>query len=327
MADEQPGDVEDHEYQGSRQTPEGLAQGSVGSLGAGRMSPGRIRVGLSGWSYDEWRGDFYPKGLARSRQLGFVADRFDTVEVNGTFYSLASPKAMRSWAASTPTDFVFAVKGSRFITHNKKLGDVEEPLANFMASGLLELGDRLGPLLWQIGPRFTFDPERLERFLSLLPRDLEGVASLARKATLEREHSTELHTANRPLQHVLEPRHDSFFVDEAVELARAQGVALAFSHQSSWPYTEEITADFVYLRLHGPRRVYSSGYHESELEEWAERISLWAQGSEPPDAVRITDFPLPGSGRRDVYAYFDNDVKSAAPFDALTLKARLGEGA
>lgn len=290
------------------------------------MGSGKIRIGLSGWSYPGWRGDFYPKRLPQKEELAFAATRFPTLEINGTFYGLSTPKTMKAWYQSAPGDFVYAVKGSRFITHNKKLNDTDEPLANFMASGILELREKLGPILWQLSPKIRFDPERMDRFLASLPHDLDGVADLARKATLARPRAAERIGANHRVRHAIEPRHDSFFVAEMVQLARKHRVALAFSHTSIWPYTEEVTAGFVYLRLHGPRALYSSGYTRAELEGWAERITLWSHGSEPDDARRLTGLIPPRREGRDVYVYFDNDSGGHAPRDATALIDLLGRG-
>ena len=290
------------------------------------MGSGKIRIGLSGWSYRDWRGDFYPEGLPHKEELAYAAARFPTLEVNGTFYGLSTPKAMRSWYQAAPEGFIYAVKGSRFITHNKKLNDVDEPLANLMASGILELREKLGPILWQIGPNLRFDAERMDRFLASLPRDLDQVSPLARQATLDRPHAIDRVGANHRVRHVIEPRHESFFVEDMARIARRHGVAIAFSHSSAWPYTEEVTAGFVYLRLHGPRALYASGYTRPELKEWARKIIAWSEGSEPEDARRITERIPPHRKNRDVYVYFDNDSGGHAPRDAAELIRLLAPG-
>ncbi|HEU4915496.1 MAG TPA: DUF72 domain-containing protein [Acidimicrobiia bacterium] len=258
---------------------------------------GKIRIGLSGWSYQDWRGDFYPDGLPHDEELSYAAARFPTLEINRTFYSLVKPKTMRAWYDATPYDLRFSVKGSRFITHNKKLANTEDPMKRFVESGLVDLKHKLGPILWQLGPNLRFDPGRVERFFSGLPHRLGG----------------------RRLRHVFEPRHESFFVPEMARLARDHGVALAFSHSAAWPYTEELTAGFVYIRLHGPRAVYSSPYSGRELELWAARIERWSEGSEPEDASRITDLDPPPRKGRSVYVYFDNDSGGHAPRQAADL--------
>jgi uncharacterized protein YecE (DUF72 family) len=290
------------------------------------MGSGKIRIGLSGWSYKGWRGDFYPGGLSQKQELAYASARFPSLEINGTFYGLSTPKTMRAWYQTAPKDFVYAVKGSRFITHNKKLNDIDEPLANFMASGLLELREKLGPILWQLGPNLRFDPERIDRFLALLPRDLDAVAHLAGEATLERASARVRQGANHRVRHVIEPRHQSFFVEEMASIARRHGVAIASSHSSAWPYTEELTAGFVYLRLHGPRALYSSEYTKPELEEWARKIRAWSEGSEPEDAWRITARQPPQRKHRDVYVYFDNDSGGHAPRNAAELINLLAPG-
>jgi uncharacterized protein YecE (DUF72 family) len=290
------------------------------------MGSGKIRIGLSGWSYQGWRGDFYPEGLAQKQELAYASSHFPSLEINGTFYGLSTPKTMRAWYQTAPKDFVYAVKGSRFITHNKKLNDVDEPLANFMASGILELREKLGPILWQLGPDLRFDAERIDRFLDLLPRDLDAVADLAGEATLERASARARLGANHRVRHVIEPRHESFFVEEMASIARRHGVAFASSHSSAWPYIEELTAGFVYLRLHGPRQLYSSGYTSSELQEWAGKIRAWSSGSEPEDARRITERKPPKRRHRDVYVYFDNDSGGHAPRNAMELIGLLAPG-
>ena len=290
------------------------------------MGSGKIRIGLSGWSYEGWRGDFYPQDLPRGGELDFAAARFPTLEINRTFYSLVEPKTMRAWYQAAPDGFRYAVKGSRFITHNKKLKGTDGPLANFMAAGVLELKEKLGPILWQLGTNLHFDADRIDGFLSSLPGDLDEVADCARKATLGLPPAGERQGVNHRVRHVIEARHESFFVPEMVRLARRHNVALAFSHSSEWPYTEEVTGGFVYLRLHGPKAVYASAYTSAQLEEWASRIRLWATGQEPDDAKRITDQAPPRRKRRDVYCYFDNDSGGHAPRQAAQLIKVLARG-
>ncbi len=284
----------------------------------------RIRIGLSGWSYDEWRGDFYPEGLAHTKELTFAAERFDTLEVNGTFYGLTTPRACRGWYEAAPADFEYAVKASRYITHNKKLVDCEEAVANFMASGILELDDKLGPILWQLPPTLHFHSEKVERFLQLLPKDTEEAAELARHHD-DRVKSTSFGTgSNHRIRNVLELRNQTFFVPEIVTLAHHHGVALAFSHASDFPYMEQITAGFVYVRLHGPGQTYASRYDRAELSRWADRARTWQQGSEPSDAIRISARKPPERKERDVYVYFDNDVHGYAPRQARELRELIG---
>jgi uncharacterized protein YecE (DUF72 family) len=286
-----------------------------------------VRIGLSGWDYDEWQGRFYPKGLARSRRLAFVGERFATAEINRTFYSLATARVFRSWASAVPDDFVFAVKGSRFVTHNKKLRDVRDALANFFASGLLELDRKLGPILWQLPANLRFDAARVEEFLAELPRATDAAAALARRHGPQVRDPAFGSGRRHGLRHVIEVRHESYLVDEMITIARRHGVALAASHSSAWPYVEEITAGFVYVRLHGPRRLYASRYGERALAEWGERIRAWQQARQPADAVRVTDREPPRRRGRDVYVYFDNDGHAHAPREALRLAALLAEPA
>lgn len=284
-----------------------------------------VRIGVSGWNYDDWRGDFYPEDLPKKRWLAWLAERFGTVEANGPFYGLLSPDTYRAWYDDVPRDFRFAVKGSRFITHNKKLRDARGALANFFASGVLALGEKLGPVLWQLPAQQSFDRERLEGFLDLLPRDTEAAARLGRDHDDRIEKPCLDVDANHRLRHVLEPRHESFFTAETVAVLRRAGVALAVSHAGDWPMCEEVTAGFVYLRLHGAPRTYTSGYGASSLDAWAEKIRAWAQGDEPEDIRTITDRAPPRRKRRDVYVYFDNDAAGHAPHDARALTERIGD--
>jgi uncharacterized protein YecE (DUF72 family) len=287
---------------------------------------GTIRVGISGWSYPEWRGDFYPNDLAHARELEYVCSRFDTVEVNGTFYSLSRPSSFRTWSAAMPPGGIFSVKGSRYITHNKKLNDVAVPLANFLASGLLELGDNLGPILWQLPDNTAVDADRIDRFLGLLPRDTAAAAAVAAghddrvpEVSFDIDH-------NRRMRHVLEVRHEAHLTAEIARIARSHGVALAFSHASAWRYVEEITAGFVYLRLHGPGALYASEYGDDRLDWWADRIRRWKDGGQPDDARRLTDMAPPQRKERDVYVYFDNTAAGHAPRDAARLIELLEDG-
>ena len=261
----------------------------------------QIRIGVSGWSYRSWRGSFYPDGLPRSEELAYAGGVFDTLEVNGTFYSLQKPATFRDWARSVPDDFRFALKGSRYITHDKKLKDPRPALGNFLASGLLALGRKLGPVLWQFPNRFGFDPERLDSFLGMLPKDTDGAARLARHHD---ERTTDVLVVppddNHRIRHAVEPRDASWFVPELAAILRRHGIALAISHASEWTWAEEITAGFVYLRLHGPGKVYASRYSDDDLDCWAARIRTWSEAGEPGDARRITDRSPPARKERDV---------------------------
>jgi len=287
---------------------------------------GDARIGISGWRYGPWRGTFYPKGLAQRRELEFASRQVNSVEINGSFYSLQRPSNYREWHAQTPDDFVFSVKGGRFITHMLKLKNVERPLANFFASGVLCLKEKLGPVLWQFPPQMTFMPERFEAFFKLLPRDTEAAAELA-KGHDERlkGRSWTKADAKRPIRYAVEIRHASFETKEFIDLLRKQNVAFCFADTAGrWPYAEDLTSDFVYARLHGDEELYVSGYSDTALDWWAARMKAWREGREPPDARHLTDKPAKKAKARDVYAYFDNDVKVRAPFDAMNLAKRLG---
>jgi uncharacterized protein YecE (DUF72 family) len=219
---------------------------------------------------------------------------------------------------------VFAIKGSRFITHMKQLNDPAQPLANFFGQGVLALGDKLGPILWQFSQRFRFRPERLRPFLELLPRDHEAAARLARDHDHRVKDPATEPESGGAIRHVMEIRHESFLVPEFVELLREHDVALVVSDNPGvYPVAEEVTADFMYLRLHGAERMYYGSYSDPALDDWAERIRAWHAGREPGDPQRITDRAPPSRRKRDVYLYFDNDEKTKAPFDARRLMERL----
>lgn len=295
----------------------------------GARPRGDVRVGISGFRYSSWRGVFYPEGLPQRRELEFASRALRSVELNGPFYSLQRASSYRSWYAEVPEDFVFAIKGSRFITHNKKLQGCEPALANFFASGLLALEDKLGPILWQLPPELAFDAGRLEAFLSQLPRTTSEAAALARRHDQRVKHGAVLSVkVDRPLRYALEVRHASFVDPAFIRILRANDVALCVAEAAAeWPYLEDVTAGFVYVRLHGAKHLYASGYSSAELDRWAERVAAWRRGGEPADAVRAApDARAPRSRGRDVYVYFDNDAKVHAPFDAMNLAARLGQG-
>jgi uncharacterized protein YecE (DUF72 family) len=282
---------------------------------------GRVRIGISGWTYAPWRGKFYPAKLAHKRELAYASGIFDSIEINGTFYGLQRPESFARWAEETPEDFVFAVKGSRYITHMLRLIDVETPLANFFASGPLRLGPKLGPILWQFPPNFRFDAARFERFFKLLPHDTEAATHLARRHDKRLRGRAWLETdAPRPLRHAVEIRHASFVAREFIELLRAYDVALVCADTVEWPRLMDVTADFVYCRLHGSEVLYASGYDETSLGQWAGRVRAWAAGRAPRDAERVIKRPAPDKRPRDVYVYFDNDMKVRAPADALRLR-------
>lgn len=283
------------------------------------------RVGISGWSYPGWRGGFYPEDLAVRKYLSYASRQFNSIELNASFYGLQRPASYRRWYEETPVGFVFAVKGSRFITHNKKLDDIDTPLANFFASGVLLLEEKLGPILWQLSGNLRFREDRVARFLDLLPRDTFQAVRLARRHDARmRGRSWTKTTRNRRIRHAIEPRNESFLVPEFARLCRRHGVAIAVSDAADWPRTEEITAGFVYIRLHGSAQTYASRYSDAELDEWARRIRAWQSGRQPADARTLTTTAPPPRRSRDVYAYFDNDALGHAPLDAQRLAQRLG---
>jgi uncharacterized protein YecE (DUF72 family) len=287
---------------------------------------GTLHIGISGWRYEPWRGVFYPPGLVQARELDYAARALPTIEINGSFYSLQRPSSYAAWYAATPPGFVFAVKGNRFLTHMLKLRGVETPLANVLASGMLALREKLGPILWQFPPQLRFDADKIEGFLRLLPHDTGQALAIARGHNEKMAGRAYLQIdAVRPLRHAIEVRHESFRDPAFIALLRKYNVALVVADTAGkWPDFEDVTADFVYIRLHGEHELYASGYEEASLGRWAERIRAWAAGSQPDDARLASSVaPAPGTGR-DVYCYFDNDIKVRAPFDALRLMEMLG---
>jgi len=282
----------------------------------------QIRIGVSGWTYKNWHDSFYPGGLPKRRELEYASRRFNSVEVNGSFYSLISPKTWRRYRDVTPPDFVFAVKGSRFITHSKMLKEVDGPLANFFASGVLELKEKLGPILWQFSAR-SIPMERFERFLQVLPRDTGEASKLAENHDDRVKRASWEIDRPRRIRYALEIRDPDLLDPDFARLARKNGVALVFSDSGQWPYTEELTAGYVYLRLHGSPETYASRYSDSDLDRWAGRIRKWVKGGEPPEPRRITDRKPPRRKTRDAYIYFDNDSRGHAPHDARRLMERL----
>ena len=289
-------------------------------------SPGEVRIGISGWRYAPWRGVFYPPGLAQRRELEFASRMLPTIEINGSFYSLQRPASYVEWHDQTPDDFVFALKGSRYITHMLKLNDVATPLANFFASGILGLKAKLGPILWQFPPQLGFDAARFESFFALLPHDTEAARALARRhdGRLDGRAALEIDTP-RALRHAVEIRHPSFVDPAFVALLRRHRIALVVADTAGrWPLLEDLTADFVYLRLHGDQELYASGYSDAALDRWAARIDAWRRGAQVADARLASPRAAARRARRDVFCYFDNDVKVHAPYDAASLAARLG---
>jgi uncharacterized protein YecE (DUF72 family) len=289
-----------------------------------RVKKSEIRIGISGWRYAGWRGKFYPKDLPQRRELEFAANTFSSVEINGSFYSLQLPSSYQRWYHATPADFLFAVKGGRFITHMKKLRGVETALANFFASGILALREKLGPILWQLPPSLGFDAGRIKDFFDLLPRNTGEAAALARK------HDDKLKARafskidiSRPIRHAIEVRHQTFMVQEFFDLLRKHRIAFVIADTAGkFPYAEDLTADFVYIRLHGAEKLYVSGYNDRALDWWANRIERWRRGRQPRDAKLIAVHKADNKSR-NAFVYFDNDAKVHAPFDAIRLAKRL----
>ncbi len=290
---------------------------------ADNASPARTRIGISGWNYAGWRGVFYPKDLQHRRELEFASRAFNSIELNGSFYSLQLPTSYQRWQRETPEDFLFSVKGGRFITHMKKLRDVEIPLANFFASGVLALGEKLGPILWQFPPNFGWNPERFREFFHLLPKSTKKAALLGRQHNSKLKARAWLKTeCDRPLRYCVEIRHPSFLVSDFFELLREFNIAFVFADTAGkWPYVEDLTADFVYCRLHGDIKLYTSGYSDRALDWWSARLKLWREGKQPKDAKLVTAKTKPAP--HDVFVYFDNDAKVHAPFDAQALVRKM----
>jgi uncharacterized protein YecE (DUF72 family) len=267
----------------------------------------QVRVGTSGWRYPPWRGAFYPKGLVQRRELEHLSRCVNSIEINGSFYSLQRPQSYRAWAADTPDDFVFALKGSRFITHLKLLRDIDVTLPNFFASGMLALGPKLGPLLWQLPPRMRFDGDRIGAFLAALPRTTVEAARLAAGHDERMEGRAHVETdADRPVRHVFEVRNASFRDPAFFRMMREHGAAVVLADSpGTWPVFDELTAEFNYVRLHGQGELYAGGYPPASLDVWAQRVRAWCADG------------------RDVHVYFDNDAKAHAPHDAMALLGRL----
>jgi len=280
------------------------------------MTPGgraprqhRARVGISGYVYRGWRGKFYPDDVPARRWLEYASRIFNSIELNGTFYSLKSPTVFERWAQESPPGFVYAIKGSRFITHNLKLRNAERALGNFFASGVLALGRKTGPFLWQLPATYGYTRERMTAFFDLLPRTSTDGATVALRHDARVRDPLTTSPARVTYRHAIEVRHPSFFCDEFYDLLREHRIGLVLADTAGkFPYAEEITADFVYIRLHGSTQLYVSGYTDEELDGWASKIKRWLRS-------------------RDVYVYFDNDAKVHAPFDAQRLAGRLGQTA
>lgn len=285
-----------------------------------------VRVGVSGWSYPQWRGDFYPRGLRHSAELSHVASRMTALEINASFYRLQRPATYARWAEETPPTFRFAVKGSRYISHLRSLRDVRVPLANFLASGPLVLGERLGPMLWQLPANLAYHEEAMSAFLSLLPRTTTEAAELAREhdarildeagrssldgASVDTASAVEAASADaeRPLRHAIEPRHPSFGSPAAVAALTRHQVALVVADSAGeFPTFDQVTTDLTYVRLHGPEQLYGGGYDAGQLERWAARVRRWHETT------------------GEAWVFFDNDADGRAPHDAVALSTLLAD--
>jgi len=287
---------------------------------------GQILIGISGWTYKPWRGVFYPQGLSQKRELAYAASLFRSIEINGTFYSLQRPSSFAAWAEQTPDGFVFSIKGSRYITHMLRLRNVEQALANFFASGLLALGRKLGPVLWQFPPNFQLDLNPLEAFFQLLPRDTHAAAQLATRHDDRLKGRAYTALGRRlVLRHAIEIRHPSFVTPAFIALLRRYNIALVCADTVEWPLLMDVTADFIYCRLHGSEVLYTSGYKDQALDQWAARIAAWAQGGELAADNHASPKPARKRAARDVFLYFDNDAKVFAPKDAQALARKVNQ--
>ena len=290
------------------------------------IKSGELRIGISGWRYEPWRGAFYPKKLRQADELSFASRQLNFIEINGTFYSLQRPSSFQEWYEQTPEDFVFAVKGAQYITHMKRLNNINTPLANYFASGGLALGKKLGPILWQFPPNFKFDEAKLDAFFSLLPRDGKAAAKLAGR------HDDKLKTEAYlkadgvgKIRYAVEVRNETFKDEAFIKLLRKHKIALVFVDAAGeWPVMHDLTADFCYIRLHGAEELYVSGYQKKDFDIWSKRIKLWQSGRSPAD-VQLVAKPMSSKPKsRDIFLTFDNTFKVKAPANAITLAKRLG---
>jgi uncharacterized protein YecE (DUF72 family) len=265
---------------------------------------GRIYTGIGGWTYAPWRGEFYPKGLPHAQELRYAGTHLTSIEINGTFYRTQSPASYRKWAAEVPDGFVFSLKGPRFAVNRSVLAEAGDSIKRFLNSGVTELGDRLGPLLWQFAPTKKYDEADFGRFLELLPAEYDG----------------------HKLRHVVEVRHDSFRVPAFVKLLRQFGVAVCFSEHATYPAIADVTADFVYARLQKGEDAIKTGYQPKALDAWAARAKQWAGGVAPEDLPCVDSAIPPKKQARDVFVYFIHEGKIRAPAAAMSLIERLTAG-
>ncbi|MBD9372278.1 DUF72 domain-containing protein [Rhizobium sp. ARZ01] len=261
---------------------------------------GTIRTGIGGWTFEPWEGTFYPEKLSKKRQLEFASRELTAVEVNGTYYSSQKPETFAKWASEVPEGFVFSLKASRYSTNRKVLGDAGESIERFLTQGLTELGPHLGPILWQFAPTKKFEPDDFEAFLKLLPEKLDGL----------------------PLRHALEARHPSFMVPEFAALARKYKAAIVYAHHDEYPEMADVTADFVYARLQRGSDDMPTCYPPKALDEWANRMKIWADGGQPDDLPLVDPQHEAPKQPRDVFAFFITSGKVNAPNGARELQKR-----
>lgn len=265
------------------------------------LSPLGIRAGIGGWTYEPWRKNFYPSGLPHSQELGYASRQLNAIEVNGTYYSTFKPPTFAKWRDETPNGFVFSLKASRFTTNRRVLAGAGESIERFVGSGISELGNKLGPIVWQFMPTKVFDTDDFEAFLALLPRKVDGLA----------------------LRHVLDVRHASFMSADYLKLARKYRCATVFCDSDDYPSFADLTADFVYARLMRSQARLGSGYAPKALDAWAQAARTWAEGGEPADLPRV-EATAKASTPRDVFMFFINGAKERAPAAAMGLLKRLG---
>lgn len=268
------------------------------------MSETRIRVGIGGWSYEPWRETFYPRDVAKKDELEYASRQVTAIEINSTFYRLQKPEVFAKWRDATPPDFVFSVKAPRFIAQRKVLAEAGPHIARFLDSGITELGNKLGPILWQLEPRHAFDADDMRAFMQLLPPGTKGVR----------------------LRHALEVRHESFADPEFLRIARDSNVTVVLEDDATYPGFADATGDFIYARLRRSVSAEPTGYPKSQLEAWARRARDWTNGTEPGDLPRVELPPAFGAAPRDVFVYFINGAKERAPGAAVALLRELAGG-
>ncbi|CAN5533019.1 DUF72 domain-containing protein [soil metagenome] len=268
---------------------------------AGRNAAAQVRAGIGGWTYEPWRDNFYPQGLAHSKELAYAAGRLTAIEVNGTYYSTFKPPTFAKWRDETPDGFMFSLKANRFATNRKVLADAGESIERFTQSGLVELGPKLGPIVWQFMPTKQFDPVDFEAFLKLLPKAVGGVK----------------------LRHALDVRHESFMKPAYLKLARKYKCATVFTDSDDYPSFADITGDFVYARLMRTQSRLKTGYAPKALDRWAEAARTWQRGSEPDDVPRVEDAGAPKALQRNVFMFFISGAKERAPAAAMALIKKL----